>query len=134
MRQVHIHLHPTRDAGWEESKHPRADDGKFGHGGGTQGHHEAMGRKEAENAAAMKLRAANAKKRKEGGAPHAKKGEAHFKAATDSRGRAVYKLYDKKGEHVGTVASEKEANRWWADNGGAKAEAAYDRGESGLRS
>lgn len=32
-RHVHIHLAPTRDA-WEEGKHPRKDDGKFGSGGG----------------------------------------------------------------------------------------------------
>lgn len=35
-RTVHVHLHPraTRDAGWQEGKHPRADDGKFGSGSG----------------------------------------------------------------------------------------------------
>lgn len=35
-RHVHIHLGgtPTRDAEWEEGKHPRADNGKFGHGAG----------------------------------------------------------------------------------------------------
>lgn len=34
-RHVHVHLHdvPTRDS-WEESKHPRKDDGKFGSGSG----------------------------------------------------------------------------------------------------
>lgn len=34
---LHIHIHkPTRDAGWDESKHPRKDDGKFGSGGGKK--------------------------------------------------------------------------------------------------
>jgi hypothetical protein len=28
-RNIHIHVH---DAGWDESKHPRRDDGKFGSG------------------------------------------------------------------------------------------------------
>jgi hypothetical protein len=31
---IHIHRRPTTDAAWEESKHPRADNGKFGSGGG----------------------------------------------------------------------------------------------------
>jgi len=35
-KHIHIHIHrkPTKDAVWEESKHPRKDDGKFGSGGG----------------------------------------------------------------------------------------------------
>lgn len=40
MARIILHVHrprPTRDDGarWEESKHPRADDGKFGSGAGT---------------------------------------------------------------------------------------------------
>lgn len=41
-KQIHIYLPPgarvtrTADAGWDESKHKRADDGKFGSGGGTK--------------------------------------------------------------------------------------------------
>ncbi|UNA00761.1 putative portal protein [Edwardsiella phage vB_EpM_ZHS] len=36
MKQIHIHLHrhATQDTNWEESKHPRASNGKFGKGGG----------------------------------------------------------------------------------------------------
>lgn len=114
MKQVHVHVHNhrTRDA-WEESKHPRADDGKFGSGGGFD-KGEGGG--------------------KESAAPKAKKGEVHFKEAKDSQGRTVYKLYDKSGQQAGSAPSLKAANTWWADHGGKKAQAAYDRGESGLRS
>lgn len=34
-RSVHVHIH-TEDASWEESKHPRKDDGKFGTGSGDK--------------------------------------------------------------------------------------------------
>lgn len=36
-RPIHIHIHaPTQDnAAWSEAKHPRAPDGKFGHGGSS---------------------------------------------------------------------------------------------------
>ncbi len=50
MRPVHIHLptgrvvHVTRDAGeFEEGKHPRADNGQFGSGGGTSGKNKDLG-------------------------------------------------------------------------------------------
>lgn len=34
-KTIHIHVHQTRDAGeWEESKHPRAENGQFGKGSG----------------------------------------------------------------------------------------------------
>lgn len=112
---VHVHNHATRD-GWEEGKHPRADDGKFGSGGGS-------GSDKGEGSGSDKK-----------GPAKAKKGEVHFKEAKDGQGRTVFKLYDKKGEHVGTVASEKAANTWWADHGGKKAAEAHDRGESGKRS
>jgi hypothetical protein len=31
----HVHVHLTQDGGWDESKHPRKDDGKFGSGSGV---------------------------------------------------------------------------------------------------
>lgn len=35
-KTIHIHVHQTRDAGeWEESKHPRAENGQFGKGSGN---------------------------------------------------------------------------------------------------
>jgi len=35
-KTIHIHIHraKTSDAGWDESKHKRADNGQFGSGGG----------------------------------------------------------------------------------------------------
>lgn len=33
-KHIHIHLPKTQDSGWEENKHPRKDDGKFGSGSG----------------------------------------------------------------------------------------------------
>lgn len=37
-KHIHIHLNsaPTKDAGWQENKHPRRDDGKFGSGAGQR--------------------------------------------------------------------------------------------------
>ncbi|MNL18517.1 hypothetical protein D3C87_1396640 [compost metagenome] len=113
MKPVHIHVHnhATRDAGFDESKHPRAEDGKFGSGGTSSSASD---------------------KNSGSSAPKAKAGEVHFKEAKDKQGRTIYKLFDKNGE-AGAAASKAEANRWWADHGGKKAEAAYDKGESGLR-
>ncbi len=60
-RHIHVHMHdaPTRDS-WEESKHPRKDDGKFGSGSGGSkvgGHKEskaAWQKRQASAEAALK--------------------------------------------------------------------------------
>jgi len=42
-KTIHVHIHSTKDAGFEEGKHPRSDNGQFGAGGGNKQAHSSLG-------------------------------------------------------------------------------------------
>jgi hypothetical protein len=67
-RHIHVHVH-TRDSGFEEAKHPRADDGKFAalHGAIAQ-HVERLG-KEADDWASRKYKGNKARVNFKGDGP-----------------------------------------------------------------
>lgn len=68
-KHIHVHIHrPTTDAGWNESDHPRKDDGKFGSGGGSSsggGSKEASGKPAESSASAESLGAYHLKRWKD---------------------------------------------------------------------
>lgn len=106
-KTIHIHLHstPTRDAGnWEESKHPRAENGQFGKGsgGGAAAKKSAPAKKPAPSSRQAELR--------EMGSPRA---TGHVKAPTQRQPGTMnmgnlkegQALYDQKGQKVDHIES-----------------------------
>lgn len=120
--QIHIHRHRSTDA-WEEGKHPRKDDGKFGSGSKVDQaqaeHAKETGRAMSRGQAAAKVASEGGEKRKplREQVKASERMKPHYTEHKDSKGRTVYKLMHK-GQHVGTVASKREASNWYLDHGG----------------
>lgn len=57
-KTIHIHLGTADTGRFEESKHPRADDGRFGNKAGEHDHHESRAEKNGSHAATQKKQAA----------------------------------------------------------------------------